>query len=105
MRKVIFILMASLMLPTCSIAGGVVAKTCRSWGQHRSLGEASIMLDETWLVGYLSGISTSADVDFMRTIDPDSIGQWMDHYCQAHPLKTLEQAGQDLALELGDKRK
>lgn len=106
MKKVIIILMIYLILPTQCFAGAtsVMAKTCGTWNQHRYADDQSTMVDEAWLIGYLSGISTSADIDFIKMIDTDSIKAWMDDYCQAHPLSFLEDGGQALVLELMERK-
>jgi hypothetical protein len=106
LRKAIIILLIYLILPTQCFAGAasVIAKTCETWNQHIQADDSSAIVDEAWLIGYLSGISTSADIDFIKMIDTDSIKSWVDNYCQAHPLKLLEDAGQTLAQELMERK-
>lgn len=56
-----------------------------------------------WLLGYLSGVASGLEKDFLRGNDAASFFLWMDKYCREHPLNDLEQGAGALALELINK--
>ena len=106
MKKNLIIFLVCLVMPLSVYAGAMntAAKTCADWGEHRNISDSLAEVDEAWIVGYLSGISASADVDFIKMINTDSIKDWMDKYCKIHTLKFLTDGGQALALELIDRK-
>jgi len=105
-RVAMFLLGACLLassLPTAAVdARG--SRTCSSWLEHR-LEEAEghtlhAEIDQTWLVGYLSGVVAGSGIDFLVGTDNVSVFSMVDVYCQANPLSNLAPAGTALAREL-----
>ena len=74
--------------------------SCGVWVKDRVEKEIGEVVNEMWLIGYLSGLATGANSDFLRGSDNESIFLWVDNYCRANPLKNLDDAGIYLAYEL-----
>jgi len=95
-------LLGSSMLAVAVDARG--SRACAAWQEHR-LEEAEghttqAQVDQTWLVGYLSGVVAGSGIDFLTGTDNDSLFSMADVYCQANPLGHLAQAGTAMAREL-----
>lgn len=58
------------------------------------------MVDQSWLLGFLSGMAIGTSKDVLKGIDSASIVLWMDNYCQKNPLNGTDDGGQELFLEL-----
>lgn len=102
MKPLHLYLLCSILLATPCYADSSVfsARTCADWTEHRTISSSQSEVDEAWIVGYISGLSASADIDFIKVINIDSIKEWIDRYCETHPLKYLQDGGQALAMEL-----
>lgn len=80
------------------------SRTCSAWLEHRQ--EAAeghsqhAEVDETWLIGYLSGVVAGSGIDFLTGTDNVAIFSMSDVYCRANPLGHLATAGTALAREL-----
>jgi hypothetical protein len=79
--------------------------SCGTWvADHAEPNETARRLksgfDETWLIGFLSGIAFAANIDILKDNDNDSIYLWMDNYCKAHPLDAIYDGADKLATEL-----
>jgi hypothetical protein len=61
-------------------------------------------IDQTWLVGYLSGVVAGSGMDFLIGTDNETIYAMVDDYCQANPQGQLAAAGTDLARGLMAKK-
>lgn len=107
MNRVAVLLLGCCLLGTTQLAAAVEARgsrSCASWLEHR-LEEAEghtlhAEIDQTWLVGYLSGVVAGSGIDFLVGTDNLSIFSMVDNYCQANPLGHLAPAGTALAREL-----
>jgi hypothetical protein len=77
---------------------GAGAASCGTWTadrQQRSTGRHSLsLMDEQWVLGFLSGIAVMGDesVDPLRRMDAEGVWAWVDNYCQAHPIETISSA-------------
>ena len=67
---------------------------------------------ESWVLGYLSGLSVAHDRSGMPPADPlnslNSAAQtflWLDIFCQANPLRQLDGAANELFAELKSKQR
>ena len=81
------------------------SRSCGTWVSERSLKSLGALVNETWLVGYLSGLAYGSDKDFLKGTDNESLFLWVDNYCRANPLKTTFEAGETLHLELIKQKK
>lgn len=80
------------------------SRTCAAWLEHRLEAKEGhtqhAEVDQTWLVGYLSGVVAGSGIDFLADTDNAVIFSMADVYCQANPLGHLAPAGTALAREL-----
>jgi hypothetical protein len=73
------------------------ARSCGEWVKEKGIQATG---NQTWLIGYLSGIAVATNKSFLRGTDNQSIFLWVDNYCQANPLMSLADAGEILYFEL-----
>ena len=81
------------------------SRSCGTWVSERSLKGLEAVISETWLVGYLSGMASASEKDFLKGTDNDSLSLWVDNYCRANPLKRTFDAGDALYFELIKQKK
>jgi len=76
---------------------GAGLEYCGAWTGARQQNEAE--LPEHWLLGYLSGIGSESvsGTDPLKSMDAEAVFAWVDNYCRAHPLDTIERAGGSFA--------
>ena len=55
-----------------------------------------------WVLGYLTGVAifTPPIGDGLLRTDWEGIRHWIDNYCQAHPLDSVNDAAAALAVDL-----
>ena len=104
-KKSISIALAGLILSTASMEVMAVqvrgARSCGQWIELRkTLDAVEAVAQESWFVGYLSGMAAYSDTDILKGTDNPSIFLWLDNYCRAKPLKRIDDAGDELFLEL-----
>jgi len=108
MKIVISLLIACLLgFPINSYSGALVVGSvnCREWIADRA-NVSDYMnknVDQSWVVGFLSGYSVTANIDFLADIKTQSIYVWMDKYCASHPNKKIDDGSLQLVHELIDK--
>ena len=60
--------------------------------------------DKTWLLGYLSGLnavmSSEKNDRLSKLNSAEQIFLWMDNYCAKNPLKSVQDGGNELFMEL-----
>lgn len=104
MRKVIFIMFVLAISFATNSEGAVEvrgARSCGVWVKDRAeKSEMRVNANQTWLVGFLSGLALGTDSNFLKHTDNDSLYLWVDNYCQKNPLNDIDDAGQELAIEL-----
>jgi len=101
------LLVGCCLLGTSVLAAAVESRgsrTCASWLEHRleqPEGHAfNTEIDQTWMVGYLSGLIAGSGIDVLVGTNNVSIFAMVDAYCQAQPNSDLAAAGTSLAREL-----
>ena len=107
MNHVTLLLLGCCLLGSSTLALALEARgsrTCAAWQEHR-LEETEghtlhAEVDQTWLVGYLSGVVAGSGIDFMTDTNNASIFSMADVYCQANPFGHLAPAGTALARQL-----
>lgn len=104
MRSVLVAVAAALALtaPLPSVASGYETygpgvKSCGHW-TNESHGELRYDLSE-WVLGYVSAAGYYNDYH-LRDTDADGISAYMDTYCKAHPLDSVEKGAQHLIEDL-----
>ena len=80
--------------------------SCGTWVKDRRDGEVNWahLTNISWLIGFLSGLASATGRDALTGTNNDSIVLWMDNFCQANPLKDIEDGGTLLFIELAKKR-
>ena len=93
---------SSLLLAACIIAGVSVpiahahlvetrgAASCETWLKERP---NNAKLHESWLLGFMSGVSQEADIHFPKAMDNAALFKWMDDYCRKNPRQTIQLGG------------
>jgi hypothetical protein len=66
------------------------AASCETWLKERP---NNAKLHESWLLGFLSGISQEADTHFPKAMDNAALFKWMDDYCRQNPRQTIQLGG------------
>ena len=90
----------SLLSATTANAETVIgARSCGQW-MGRNANSIDRMVQESWLLGMLSGLALGTKFDFLAQTDAKSIYLWMDNYCQSHPLDNMVQGADALGAEL-----
>jgi hypothetical protein len=73
-------------------AMGAGVHSCGTWTGERAARDVGEVVDEAWVVGYLSGVATWSDLDPLKGIDGNAVWAWIDNYCRAHPLVRINGA-------------
>lgn len=66
------------------------AASCETWLKQRP---NNAKLEESWLLGFLSGVSQEADIHFPKSMDTPALFKWMDDYCKKNPRQTIQMGG------------
>ena len=102
-KKTMVLPLFGLMLGTA--AGEVNAvqirgtQSCKTWNDDKGNSGAKAE-NEAWILGYLSGLASAKNKDFLRDTDSSSFFLWIDTYCQTNSAKNMDDAGDQLAQEL-----
>lgn len=75
------------------------SQSCKIWNDDKGNAAAKAE-NEAWLLGYLSGLASAKNKDFLRDTDSSSFFLWIDTYCQTNSSKDIDDAGDQLAQEL-----
>lgn len=97
----------SAALPEPAVAAGVLrgTRSCGEWvKQHQGTDTWSSLAQESWFVGFLSGLSVAQQKDFFSATDNESLFLWVTNYCKTHPLDDIGNAGIALAHELNSRK-
>ena len=70
---------------------GPGASSCGTWTADRRRGGEWPMMDEAWILGFLTGSAYVATDgrDPVSGVDNEGIFAWIDNYCRANPLKEI----------------
>lgn len=105
MNKFIYTLITIISFSCISINANaltmVAISSCGQWVTDKIKSKNDLYWGENmWLLGYMNGLVSYSDKDALKNIDPESMLLWVDKYCQANPLKKLNEAGSALFFEL-----
>ena len=78
---------------------------CGQWVEERKSGGWSKTINESLVIGYLSGLAMGIKKDILDEVPNQSIFLWIDNYCQKNPLNDTYDASNRLANELERKKK
>ncbi len=97
----VFLVILILMLTSMELGARTIeVRGVRSCGEWVSDNKTLALGNQTWLLGYLSGIAVATRKQILSGTDNQSIYLWVDNYCRANPLQSLSDAGADLYFEL-----
>jgi hypothetical protein len=66
------------------------AASCETWLKARP---SNASLHESWLLGFMSGVSQETDIDFPKGMDNVALFEWMDDHCRKNPRQTIALGG------------
>ena len=104
-------LMVITLLLTCE-ANAVTEigdRSCSKWIHDRAAAKQQNpsdeviweqLVDETWLMGYLSGLAVANGINYLNKPDFDTLNAWIDSYCAKNPKRLLGTASTALSKEL-----
>ncbi|PZQ15032.1 MAG: hypothetical protein DI565_11420 [Ancylobacter novellus] len=78
------------------VVWGIGAKTCGAWTDAQRTDKVKAETYHTWIYGFLTGTAYGREgLDLARDakVAPEDLVQWVDAYCEANPLMTVERAG------------
>jgi hypothetical protein len=61
--------------------------SCDQWENLNTVN--SIATKHEWLLGYLSGVATATQIDFLKGQDENSLFSWMNNYCHKYQSKSI----------------
>lgn len=79
-------------------------RSCEMWVKNSVGIDVIYATNISWLSGYLSGVAVGSKVDFLKTVDVNSLDLWMNNYCTKNPLKTVGEGADILVIELKKKK-
>ena len=91
-----FLLMASNVGATTVLGSGGLS--CGHWldGEKQSVRN----IDISWVLGYLSGLNLTSQINFLQGYDHKGIAAAIDKYCRENPLKDVADAADDVAKQM-----
>jgi hypothetical protein len=72
--------------------------SCDQWENLNTAN--SIATKHEWLLGYLSGVATATQIDFLKGQDENSLFSWMNTYCHKYHFKSISDGAGVLIKEL-----
>lgn len=72
--------------------------SCGQWLDGEKQGVRN--LDLNWVLGYLSGLNLTSQIDFLRGYEHKGIAAAIDKYCRENPLKQVIDAADDVAEQM-----
>jgi hypothetical protein len=84
---------------------GMGHSSCGAWTKAQNSNDIrdqtlSAMMGQ-WVAGYLSAVAVFMPIsDGLLRTDWEGIRHWIDNYCQAHPLNSVNDAAAALSLDL-----
>lgn len=107
MNRLTLLLMGCVLLGVSTFSAAVDSRgsrSCASWEERRLQQQKGHPLnseiEQTWLVGYLSGLVAGSGMDFLIGTDNETVFAMVDQYCQLNPHGQLAAAGTSIAREL-----
>jgi hypothetical protein len=86
---------------------GIGNKSCGSWVSDSKSKNGADLVNEAWVLGFLSAYNEFGPEpdDVTAQTDVNGVAGWIDNYCTGHPLDTVSLATQALINELNRRRK
>ena len=105
----LFVIIALLLTSEAHAVVKIGDRPCSKWTRDRAAARqqnpsAEVvweqLVDDTWLMGYLTGLAVAGQSDYLREPDFDSLNAWIDNYCAKNPRDLLGTASNALSTEL-----
>jgi hypothetical protein len=83
---------------------GEGSATCAAWSQAHAAGSGRQAAQDSWILGYVNGVSSSLDIPGMDDVSAPlhnaDLVAWIGKYCGLHPEYPLIRAANELMREL-----
>ncbi len=100
---ILLLLSSAATAKTITVRGEGFA-TCGSWIQEHARKSTRQPVQDSWLLGYVNGVSGSLDLpgveDVSGRFHNADLVAWIDNYCSSHPDEPLIRAADALMREL-----
>jgi hypothetical protein len=100
-------LLLLLSLPVSSktlTVRGEGSATCAAWTQEHATRSDRQPVQDSWILGYVNGISESLDIpgmdDVSEPLHNADLVVWIGKYCSTHPTEHIIRAASELMREL-----
>ena len=96
-------LMTSIFVNAQAATTLIGDRSCSEWMESKLTKKSpnfTKISNETWLLGYLSGLSSGSGKDALTNTRNSFIFTWIDNYCTKNPMKNISEGGVYLFLEL-----
>jgi len=84
------VVLAAVVPASAHVVESRGAASCETWLKERP---NNAKLHESWLLGFMSGVSQEADIHFPKAMDNAALFKWMDDYCRKNPRQTIQLGG------------
>ncbi len=81
--------------PNAGFVYGLGSDSCGTWNTDRH-DFTTHLAQFSWVEGFVTGVTLVTPTVKSRDTDADGMEQWMDQYCQQHPLTRLIGASEAL---------
>lgn len=105
MRQIFSTVVFAILFTCASLAQAaatvnfVGVRSCGEWFSNKS-SELLKSNQESWLLGYLSGLASVTRKDFITGTDNSTLFQWVDDFCRAKPIEDIDSAANEIARKL-----
>ena len=83
---------------------GEGSATCAAWTQEHDARSTRQPVQDSWILGYVNGISESLDIPGMEDVSEPlhnaDLIVWIGRYCTSHPTEHIIRAASELMREL-----
>lgn len=101
---IIFLFISQFTATSAEAVSLLGNRSCGVWIEARKEDAMMARVHETWLVGFLSGIAFTSNINFIPGTDNSSIYLYIDNYCRKNPLSGLAAGAESLFFELKIKK-
>jgi hypothetical protein len=93
-----FIIIALLLTGEAHAVTGYGDRSCSKWIRDRAAAKQQDpseeviweqLADQTWLMGYLTGLAVARRSDYLKKPDYETLNAWIDNYCTKNPRDSL----------------
>lgn len=98
MKALIFAATVALLMTfsaqaqTVRVMGWGAGTSCGTWTAEREQHRGRGAQGPTWVIGYLSGAAVNGAGNILQDLDFDGVMGWIDNYCRANPLTSIDRA-------------